>query len=97
MANDPNGDLYNVPATYSACSAEPTCINYTSQPQGTFIWEKNSSNLGSAFLQLASQILRLSHDRRNFFQFPGAVISTWTTRPLSRRIAPIQLPFAQYC
>jgi len=61
MANDPNGDQYNNPPVYSACSAEPTCISYTNQPQGTFIYSPTSTELGQAFLAISSQILRLSH------------------------------------
>ena len=65
IANDPNGDLYNNPPYYSACSSETntndTCLNYPAQPQGTFIFAPNSSMLGQAFLKISSQILRLSH------------------------------------
>jgi hypothetical protein len=61
MANDPNGDQFNNPPTYSACSTEPTCINYPNQPQGTFYYSPSAATLGQAFLQMASQILRLSH------------------------------------
>src|SRR5579862_2315638 len=60
LANDPNGDLYNSPTLYSACSAEPTCINYPTQPQGTFIYSANRTKLVQAFQAVASQILRLS-------------------------------------
>jgi len=60
MANDPNGDLFNSPATYSACSSEPTCFNYGSQPQGTFIYSPTTASLGEAFLKISSQVLRLS-------------------------------------
>jgi hypothetical protein len=61
MANDPNGDQFNNPPVYSACSAEPSCISYPSQPQGTFIYSPTSAQLGQAFLAISSQILRLSH------------------------------------
>ncbi len=61
MANDPNEDQFNNPPTFSACSAEPTCINYSNQPQGTFIYSPTSAQLGQAFLAISSQILRLSH------------------------------------
>jgi len=61
MANDPNGDLYNNPATYQPCAQETGCITYSSQPQGTFVYAQNSASLGSAFQAIASQILRLSH------------------------------------
>ncbi len=61
MANDPDGDQFNNPAKYSACSLEPTCVNYPTQPPGTFIFAPNRGQLGSAFLALSSQVLRLSH------------------------------------
>ena len=61
MANDPNADQFNSPAAYSACSAEPTCISYPSQPQGQFIYSPTAAQLGQAFLVISSQILRLSH------------------------------------
>ena len=61
MANDPNGDTFNNPAVYPACSTEATCINYPSQPQGQFIYAPTSAQLGQAFLAISSQILRLSH------------------------------------
>jgi hypothetical protein len=61
MANDPNGDQYNNPAVYPACSTEPTCVTYANQPQGVFIYAPTAAQLGQAFLAMASQILRLSH------------------------------------
>lgn len=61
IANDPNPDLYNSPALYPACSAEPTCQHWTSQPQGTFIFSSSPTELNRVFLTMASQILRLSH------------------------------------
>jgi hypothetical protein len=61
LANDPNADQFNSPAAYSACSAEPTCISYPSQPQGQFIYSPTAAQLGQAFLVISSQILRLSH------------------------------------
>jgi Flp pilus assembly protein TadG len=61
MANDPNADQFNSPAVFPACSTEPTCINYPSQPQGVFIYSPTSAELGQAFLAISSQILRLSH------------------------------------
>ncbi|MGH7487992.1 MAG: hypothetical protein ACREMY_20690, partial [bacterium] len=60
MANDPNGDTFNTPATYSACADETGCVTYTSQPQGTFIYAPNQSQLAQAYLTISSQILRLS-------------------------------------
>ncbi len=61
IANDPNGDLYNNPPTYSACSAEPTCVNYSTQPVGTYIFSSSKTELTQAFLTISSQVLRLSH------------------------------------
>lgn len=62
MANDPNADQFNLtnPA-FNACSTEPTCITYSSQPEGVFIYSPTSTELGQAFLAISSQILRLSH------------------------------------
>jgi len=61
ITNDPNPDLYNSPALYPACSAEPTCQHWTAQPQGTFIFSSSPTELNRVFLTMASQILRLSH------------------------------------
>src|SRR5580658_2538989 len=61
MANDPNGDTFNVPPVYSACASETACYTTTSQPQGQFIYSPTSSELSQAFLTIASQVLRLSH------------------------------------
>ena len=61
MANDPNGDQFNNPAVYPACSTEASCITYPSQPQGQFIYSPSAAQLGQAFLAISSQILRLSH------------------------------------
>jgi Flp pilus assembly protein TadG len=61
MANDPNGDQLNNPPLYPACSTEPSCISYPSQPQGTFFFAPTPAQLGQAFLAISSQILRLSH------------------------------------
>jgi Flp pilus assembly protein TadG len=60
MANDPNGDNYNSPAKYLPCAQESSCVNYASQPQGTFIFSANASALSQAFLAISSQVLRLS-------------------------------------
>ncbi len=60
LANDPNGDNYNNPPLYSACSLEPGCANYPSQPQGTFIFSSSPGSLSQAFLAISSQVLRLS-------------------------------------
>jgi Flp pilus assembly protein TadG len=61
MANDPNGDLYNTPQSYGSCASESNCINYPSQPIGTFIYSVDKTQLVQAFLSVSSQILRLSH------------------------------------
>ncbi len=61
ITNDPNGDLYNSPALYPACSQVTTCQHWPSQPQGTFIFSSSPTQLNSVFLTMASQILRLSH------------------------------------
>jgi len=61
MANDPNGDEFNNPATYVPCAQATDCTTYSNQPQGTFIYSPNATNLGNAFLRISSQILRLSH------------------------------------
>lgn len=61
IANDPNGDLYNNPATYSPCSQESNCVNYSSQAQGTYIYSSSKTELAQAFLTISSQVLRLSH------------------------------------
>jgi len=60
MANDPNGDTFNVPPIYPACSAETACYTNSSQPQGKFIYSPSQSELSQAFLSIASQVLRLS-------------------------------------
>jgi hypothetical protein len=60
IANDPAGDAFNVPTLYNPCSSQPGCVNYASQPQGTFIFSVDKNELRSAFLKLSSQILRLS-------------------------------------
>jgi Flp pilus assembly protein TadG len=60
MANDPNGDTFNSPPMFNACSSEPTCITYSSQPQGLLIYSSNRYQLSQAFQTISSQILRLS-------------------------------------
>jgi Flp pilus assembly protein TadG len=60
MANDPREDQFNTPPRYQACSQEPNCVTYDNQPQGTFLFSSNASQLGQAFLSISSQILRLS-------------------------------------
>jgi hypothetical protein len=60
ITNDPNGDLYNVPPLYPACSQEPLCATQANQPQGAFIFSSDPTKLPDVFLRMASQILRLS-------------------------------------
>jgi Flp pilus assembly protein TadG len=60
MANDPNGDEFNTTPQFSACSAEPTCVTYSSQPQGLLVYSNSPSEWSEGFLTLSSQILRLS-------------------------------------
>ncbi len=60
IANDPNGDNYNSPALYSACSQEANCATNSSQPQGTFVFSSSPSSLSQAFLSVSSEVLRLS-------------------------------------
>jgi Flp pilus assembly protein TadG len=60
MANDPNGDQINSTPLYAACSTESSCVTYAAQPQGEFIYSSDPTAWGAAFLQIASQILRLS-------------------------------------
>jgi hypothetical protein len=57
MANDARGDAS---APYPACAANPSCIHYDNQPKGTYIYSSDSSVLKQKFLELSSQILRLS-------------------------------------
>jgi len=60
IANDPNGDTFNSPAKYPACSTEAGCITYANQLQGTYVFAPTSNELAQAFLQISSQILRLN-------------------------------------
>ena len=60
IANDPAADGFNSPAAYNACATTPNCVNYLDQPQGTYIFSVDHTELKSAFLKLSSQILRLS-------------------------------------
>ncbi len=60
MANDPGPDNFNSPKKYDPCASEPGCVTYSDQPQGTFIFSTDSTDLGRAFLTVSSQILRLS-------------------------------------
>jgi len=60
IANDPAGDAFNTPQAYTSCATNTGCVNYPSQPQGTYIFSTDKNSLRSAFLKLSSQILRLS-------------------------------------
>jgi len=60
IANDPAGDAFNTPPAYTSCATTVNCVNYPSQPQGTYIYSVDKNELRSAFLRLSSQILRLS-------------------------------------
>jgi Flp pilus assembly protein TadG len=76
MANDPNGDEFNttgpLTGTYAGAYYYPcanslekdaygaACVNYSGQPQGTFIYAPDSTYLSEAFLRISSQVLRLS-------------------------------------
>lgn len=56
-ANDSGADQFNATALYSAYTL-PT--NFSSQPKGQVVATANANNLRKAFLQISSQILRLS-------------------------------------
>lgn len=60
LANDPDGDTFNSPALYPACSTETGCTTYGSQLQGNYVFAPTSAQLAQAFLQISSQILRLN-------------------------------------
>jgi hypothetical protein len=60
IANDPNGDTFNSPAKYPACSTEAGCVTYANQLQGTYVFAPTSNELAEAFLRISSQILRLN-------------------------------------
>jgi len=57
LANDPDGDLYNIPTNYLPCAQEATCIQYTTQPQGTFIWSADRTKLVQSYQAIVSQVL----------------------------------------
>ncbi|MBZ5673787.1 MAG: VWA domain-containing protein [Acidobacteriia bacterium] len=60
VANDPAADAFNTPPKYTSCATTTGCVNYTDQPQGTYIYSTDKNELRTAFLRLSSQILRLS-------------------------------------
>jgi hypothetical protein len=57
MANDPSADIFNSPALYPAATL-PTSFN--TQNKGKLVYSSDFSDLRRAFLNLSSQILRLS-------------------------------------
>jgi hypothetical protein len=59
MANDTRGDTTVTP-NIPTCAANPSCVHYDTQPQGTYIFSSDSNTLRAKFLELSSQILRLS-------------------------------------
>ncbi len=60
IANDPAADGFNSPPAYTSCATTANCVNYPTQPLGTYIYSTDANELRSAFLRLSSQILRLS-------------------------------------
>jgi len=73
IANDPNGDVYNSSVTgisgvtspntgyYNPCALNASCATFSNQLQGVYIYSPTASQLNSAFLAIASQVLRLSN------------------------------------
>ena len=59
MANDTRGDTTVTP-NIPTCAANTSCVHYDNQPQGTYIFSSDSNTLRAKFLELSSQILRLS-------------------------------------
>jgi hypothetical protein len=57
IANDPKGDINSV---YPECVANASCVHYDDQYSGTYIYSTNATVLKQKFLELSSQILRLS-------------------------------------
>lgn len=60
IANDPAADGFNSPQAYTSCATTTNCVNYPTQPLGTYIYSTDKNELRTAFLRLSSQILRLS-------------------------------------
>lgn len=60
LANDPRGDAFNNPPAYQPCAATPGCVYHPDEPSGSLLYSTDQSFLRQAFLQLSSQILRLS-------------------------------------
>ncbi len=54
MANDPSW------LTAPVCTSSGSCSNYTTQPQGKYVFAANTQELIQAFMSLSSQALRLS-------------------------------------
>ena len=71
IANDPNGDVFNTSGGpgpnggyYWPCSDNThsaACATFSNQLHGQYIYSPNSTQLNSAFLLVASQVLRLSN------------------------------------
>ena len=57
VANDPKGDVGGL---YADCAINSACVHYDTQYSGTYIYAPTSAALRQKFLELSSQILRLS-------------------------------------
>jgi Flp pilus assembly protein TadG len=57
MANDTQGDPSGL---YPPCASNASCVHYNTQFSGSFVYAPDTSRLGTAFLKIASQVLRLS-------------------------------------
>jgi len=57
VANDPKGDIGGL---YTDCATNSACVLYDTQYSGTYIYAPTSAELRQKFLELSSQILRLS-------------------------------------
>ena len=60
IANDDSADIFNSPGLYNNCASTTNCVNYSSQPSGTFVYSTDKNDLRRAFLEISSQVLRLS-------------------------------------
>jgi hypothetical protein len=65
VANDPNGDSFNVSAAnptglYDPCASTTGCYIWPTEPNGRLILSTDRTKLAGAFGEVASQILRLS-------------------------------------
>jgi Flp pilus assembly protein TadG len=57
VGNDTQGDPSGL---YSACASNAACVHYNTQFSGSFVYAPDTSRLATAFLKIASQVLRLS-------------------------------------